>query len=176
MTEEIHYNDSLIRSLEDGLRSAFKQPNLRLNRKSSRHAGPLFISIVDADRTAAGDEGSEEATSEILLTNDERSGFYFGCRARFDLATSKYLLQHASLMVFQNIMDELVPLFRADWDKQAASDAGSKHAQPHWHFVQRPESIERIVRTVISPTEDFSPERSSVCFGGLADCGSVFHS
>jgi len=58
-----------------------------------------------------------------------------------------------------------------------AADQQSKHAQPHWHFVQSPQRIGDIARTLMRPsgeTSEFSPEQTTELFSGLVDCGK-FH-
>lgn len=171
MVGGIRYSQGLIQSLEVSLRSAFN-PSLILNRRPAK-PGPAFqISVQEGDKIAQTDEGSEQEV-KILLANGNPSSFYFGFASTFDIIAHEYTLQHSSLTVFHDI-GELTPLFRADWDPRAASDATSEHAQPHWHFVQRPESIESIVRMMISPSTEFAPEQTSELFAGLADCGK-FH-
>lgn len=116
---------------------------------------------------------------EIMLPDRRHSTFWFGFVAAFRQEQSeKHSLQHASLPVFHEIAGELVPLFRAEWDQLAASSTNSEHAQPHWHFVQRPERIERVVLNSMAPStdavQDFSPPAESELFRGLVDCGR-FH-
>ncbi len=116
---------------------------------------------------------------EIMLPNGRHSTFWFSFVAAFRQEQSeKHSLQHASLPVFYNIAGELVPLFRAEWDQLAASCTNSTHAQPHWHFVQRPARIERIVMDFMSSSSqtvrEFAPDRESEVFPGLVDCGR-FH-
>jgi hypothetical protein len=89
----------------------------------------------------------------------------------------KRALSDASLSVFHQIREDLVPLFRAEWHREAAIDNSAKHAQPHWHFSQTPERIENIVLDSIRPSGeavDFTPTRKSELFSNLADCGR-FH-
>jgi hypothetical protein len=111
----------------------------------------------------------------ILINEEEACAFYFGFVATFEIRASGYTLQHASISVFHDIFaGDLAPLFRAEWDQKAAADATSEHAQPHWHFTQSPERIGSIVRTLINPSTEFSPEREGDIFAGLADSGK-FH-
>jgi hypothetical protein len=110
----------------------------------------------------------------VVVDEATPSAFYFGFVATFEIETQDYALQHASVSVFHDIYaGELTPLFRAEWDQKAASDAKSGHAQPHWHFVLSPERIEGIIRTLTSPPGDFSPGFEGEIFSGLADCGRI---
>ena len=116
---------------------------------------------------------------EIVTADRQPSTFYVGFVANFEIVPThekKHSLQDASLSVFQDIAGDLAPLFGAEWHEKAALDERSKHAQPHWHFVQRPDRIERILRTHMrsGQTIEFAPERKSALLSGLADCGK-FH-
>jgi len=111
--------------------------------------------------------------------DDGASTFYLGFEAVFNAdAIVKYFLHSASISIFHNIVGDVMPLFRAEWHEDDASSATSNHAQPHWHFVQRPERIERVVRNagpaVSGELPDFVPEHKSELFSRLADC-SKFH-
>jgi len=175
----VQYSQSLIKSLEDSLKSAFNQPYLRLKRRPSNPGAKFFISLESGSKIAQTDDGSEQVVVEILTAERHRSTVWFGFAAAFELADiGKYNLQHASLTVFYDIAGELTPLFRAEWDQLDASNTTSKHAQPHWHFVQSPERIEGIVRTFAKPSAgtlaEFAPEQKSELFAGLVDCG-MFH-
>ena len=123
--------------------------------------------------TPQTDEGGEQGVAGIFTSGGMQTPLYFAFIGRFRLFVTDYTLQHASLIVFHDIYaGEIVPLFRAEWDYLAASEQ-SKHAQPHWHFVQRPERIERIVRTVVNAPRDFKGEEEGEIFGGLLDCGRI---
>lgn len=173
MAQGIFYGIGLILSLKGSLSSAFNRP-VTLNTKPHNPGGGFGVSLTDGDRIAQTNEGWDQLVCEIRDADDQPSGFYFGFAATFELTTPrKYMLQHASLQVFHDI-GTLLPLFRAEWDQKAASDTKSEHAQPHWHFVQRPERIERIVRMLISPPTEFAPEEKSELFAGYADSGK-FH-
>jgi hypothetical protein len=103
------------------------------------------------------------------------TNIYFTFAATFEIEVQDHILQHASLTILHDLYaGELSSLFRADWDRKAASDERSEHAQPHWHFVQRPEHIEGIVRIILSLPIDFSAEQQTSLFAGLVDCGK-FH-
>src|SRR5712692_8996509 len=142
MAGEVEYSPPLIRSLEDSLKSAFNQPYLKLTTKPKNPGAWFHIRLENAPRTAESDDSAEQKVMEILTADQRSSAFSFGFTAVFAFsATHKYSLQHSSLAVFHNIAGEPVPLFRAEWDQLAASDEASKHAQPHWHFVQSPERI-----------------------------------
>src|SRR5205807_10661737 len=67
---------------------------------------------------------------------------------------------------------ELVPLFRAEWDRVASEDADSPHAQPHWHFVQSPRRVESVIRD-LATTREFSGEGGGSLFACLADSGKI---
>lgn len=185
MAQGIPYGVGLILSLRGSLSSAFNRPVI-LNTKPHNPGGEFAVSLTESDKFAQTNEGSEQLVCEIRDADSQPSGFYFGFAATFELfdlggreegerraTPHKYMLQHASLQVFHDI-GELLPLFRAEWDQKAASDTKSDHAQPHWHFVQRPERIERIVRMLISPPTEFAPEEESELFAGYADSGK-FH-
>jgi hypothetical protein len=110
----------------------------------------------------------------INVQGSQPSDFYFGYVAVFEVETGAPALRHASISVFHDVCaGELLPLFRAEWDRQAACDVGSQHAQPHWHFVLSPKRIEGIVRSLTSRSGEFSPDPPTEIFGGLADCGRV---
>ena len=174
MAGGISYSEGLIQSLERSLRSAFNQPYLRLTRKPHRPGGGFYVFVEKGEKDAQTDDGREQTVTAILSAEGQPTSFYFAFVTTFDIFTRGYILQHASLIVFHDVYaGELTPLFRAEWDYVAASDTTSKHAQPHWHFVQRPERIERIVRTIISPPLNFKVEEQGEIFGGLADCGRI---
>lgn len=172
MAEGIPYSQGLVQSLEKSLRSAFNA-SLTLTRKPTKAGNKFLVSLRDGDKTAP-DEESGYWLRRILIASDQpSSSFYFGFAATFEMLVHDYTLRHSSLTVFHDIL-ELTPLFRAEWDPRAARDMQSEHAQPHWHFAQRPEHIESIVRTMISEPTDFSPRETSQLFAGIADCGK-FH-
>jgi hypothetical protein len=115
---------------------------------------------------------------EIKTEGNRRSGFWFGFTAKFALAGSrKHTLQEVSVLVFQDILGDLIPFFRAEWMQSAVDDA-SKHAQPHWHFTQSPVRIESIIRAFstsdLEAVREFSPEAEAGLFAGLPDFG-MFH-
>jgi hypothetical protein len=175
MTEGIPYNNALVQSLEANLATAFNRPYLRLTRRPSKSGAVFRISLEGGDRLAEPDEGYEQMVMRVYTSNRQPTTFYFTFEATFEIETHKHSLQHASLTILHDLYaGELSPLFRADWDRKAASDRTSKHAQPHWHFVQRPERIEGIVRTVLSPPQDFVAQKQTSVFAGLVDCGK-FH-
>jgi hypothetical protein len=169
---DILYHYTLITAFEKSLTSSFNRPIL-LNKKPDRPIGEFAISPVNADKYAFTNEGTERPVCEVRNNNDEPTGFFFTFVATFKQKTlSQYTLQHASLQVFHEIGD-LLPLFRAEWDQQATLDTASEHAQPHWHFVQQPNRIEEIVRSMMSTSTEFPYERGEL-FAGYADCGK-FH-
>lgn len=174
MAEGILYDNALILSFETSLSSAFNHP-VQLNRKPDKRIGEFMVSPVHGDTHAWTNEGTERPVCEIRNAEDQPSGFYFTFVATFKQKTlNQYTLRHASLQVFHEIGD-LVPLFRAEWDQQATLDPKSDHAQPHWHFVQRPDRIEVIVRSVMSASStEFAPYEKSDLFAGRADSGK-FH-
>lgn len=170
MAEGIKYSGSLVQALERSLRSAFNQPAVILTRRPNK-AGAVFpISLENGGKSAQTDEGSVRKLAGILTQDGEPTTFYFGFAAAFEILAREHILQDASLVVFHDIYaGQLAPLFRAEWDHKGAWDAASKHAQPHWHFVQRPEQIEGIVRALISPPPDFTAEPESELFASLVD-------
>jgi len=177
VVEGILYDNELIKALERSLGSAFNRP-VQLNRKPSerigKRIGSFTVSPVDGDTYAYTNEGTERLVSEIRNSEGTPSGFFFTFAATFKQKTlDQYALQHSSLQVFHEIGD-LIPLFRAEWDQVATSAKESDHAQPHWHFVQRPNRIEEIVRSVMGQSNEFAPYEPSQLFAGYADCGH-FH-
>jgi hypothetical protein len=167
LVEPIRYSASLVKSLEKSLRSAFNK-KLTLTPKP-KNAGERFsVSLRDGDKN----DPSGYLVQNILI-DDESTQFYFSFAASFQLVAHDYILEHSSLAVFHDML-ELTPLFRAEFDPRNASDSGSEHAQPHWHFAQRPEHIEFIVRTLIGAPTAFDPGRKSELFGDFADC-TKFH-
>jgi len=176
----IPLSENLIQHLERSLKSAFNQPYVRLTRPSNRGSTEFQVQLSeDANTRRAYDNGGAgRVVLEIVTRRRVHSGFWFGFAAGFGQERSeKPSMRSASLPVFYNIGGELVPQFRADWDQEAALSGLSEHAQPHWHFVQRPERIERIVRTlaeVPGAVRDFNSGQESDLFLELADCGK-FH-
>jgi hypothetical protein len=169
---DILYSSSLIQSLEKSLSSAFNR-TVQLTKKPHKQIGEFTIWPVDGDTHASTNEGTERPICDIRNDQNKGTGFYFTFAAKFRQTTlSQYTLRHSSLQVFQDIMD-VIPLFRAEWDQDATLDTTSEHAQPHWHFVQRPSRIEEIVR-MMSPSTEFVPYEQSELFTGYADCGR-FH-
>lgn len=180
----VHSSEKLIQNLEKSLRSSFRQPYLRLTRPS-RKSPPEFHVRLDEDlrgsssKTAHEDDGSELTVMEIMTPQGRPSTFWFTFVATFRQEQSeKHSLQHASLPVFHDIPGDLVPLFRAEWDQVAASSNDSIHAQPHWHFIQRPARIERVVlnlmRSSRETVREFVPDEKSKFFPRLVDFGR-FH-
>lgn len=177
MTKHVQYSGGLVQSLEHSLVSAFRRPETKLTTKPSNAGNSFHVQLAYGSRRAQRDDESEQDVLAIIIADHPISAFYFGFVAAFELGpTRKYFLAHASLSVFQDIIGELTPLFRAEWHQEAASDEKCKHAQPHWHFVQHPSRIERIVRALRrSPYEltDFVPEQESELFLEVADCGRL---
>jgi hypothetical protein len=174
VADGIPYRDGLVQSLERSLRSGFNQPHLRLTRKPGKPGGGFGISLETGDKIAQTDDGRDLPVMGISIEEDKESAFYFGFVATFEIQASGYALQHASVSVFQDIFaGDLAPLFRAEWDQKAAADTTSEHAQPHWHFVQSPDRIGSIVRTLINPPREFSSEPEGDIFAGIADCGKI---
>src|SRR5258708_3201972 len=178
----IPYHSDLIISLEKSLQSAFNWPYLRLTRRPRATVTNFsVVQIEDAGKIVQGQHGVA-----ILDADGKATSFYFGFVANFGEIESQQnkkgqvrpwkigpVLLNASLSVFHDIYaGELLPLFRAEWDWHAASDEGSKHAQPHWHFVQRPEEIERIIQVLQGQPHEFSHEQSQL-FDAVIDCGRI---
>jgi hypothetical protein len=174
VADRVSYSGSLILSLEKSLASAFNQPYLALTKKPRKAGGGFYSRLERGDRKIQSNEGDEQEVAAILTKTGSRTPFYFAFVGTFRLYVhNDYTLQHASLIVFHDVLGEVVPLFRAEWDYLEAANPQSKHAQPHWHFVQRPNHIERIVRMLIEPVGDFRVEHDEL-FAGLVDC-SRFH-
>jgi hypothetical protein len=176
--EDVNYSARLIRSLEHSLLSSFNQPYVKLTTKPRNPGGWFHVELENAPKTAQADDGSEQKVIDILTTDKRNSTFSFGFVAAFEIAAAhEYALRHSSLSVFQDIVGEPIPLFRAEWDRTAASDQASKHAQPHWHFVQSPQRIGSMAQILTRPsgqTSEFSPEQPAELFPGTVDCGR-FH-
>jgi hypothetical protein len=182
VAEGILYDNSLIDSFEKSLSSAFNR-SVRLSRKGRKQTGAFLAELIDGDTYAHTNEGTEWIVCEIRNSENQPTGFYFSFVATFERRTfTNYTLQHSSLQVFHNLGD-LIPLFRAEWSQEATLDQNSDHAQPHWHFVQRPERveevvrskmIEEIVRAKISLPTEFIPAPKSQFFTKFADSGK-FH-
>jgi len=174
VADGVEYSEALIQSLERSLGSAFNQKYLRLTRRPHKPGSGFYISPEDADKAAQSEDGGEQMVTAIIADSGQLTPFYFGFIATFGIFTKNYTLQHASLMVFHDVYSgTLTPLFRAEWDHLAASDATSKHAQPHWHFVQRPRQIEGILRALIGPPRDFTTKEEDTLFASLDDCGRL---
>lgn len=171
MAEGVQYREVLIKSLEKSLQSAFNQPSLLLTRKPHKPGGEFPVRLAYGGKNVQ--TGAEQMAMEILTANGQPSSFYFGFVANFAIITRDPILLNASLTVFQDIYGELMSVFRAEWDRQAASDVASKHAQPHWHLVQSPEQIEILMRN-LQGSGEFDPTQKSEIFGELADCAR-FH-
>lgn len=177
MAEGVPYNERLLQSLEKSLRSSFNQPFLGLTRRPSKAGATFSVSLNAGERIIETEEGEQEPLMPIRLSDGQESTFYFTFLARFEIGANRHTLQHATLLVFHDLYaGEITPLFRAEWDQAAASDPTSEHAQPHWHFVQRPEHIEAIVRTLTARPAEFVPEGQSHIFSGLVDCGRIHFS
>ena len=152
MAEYVEYSDSLVRKLEDALRTSFHQRSLFLTRREKNGSlGDIRITLQrgpSGREFVAGDgDGRDHWVMEILADGDRGSGFWFGFFARFALVESrKPTLQDVSILVFQDIRGALIPLFRAEWAQVAVLDRVSNHAQPHWHFTQSPSFIENTIR------------------------------
>src|SRR5947208_14403219 len=126
----VKYTPALIRHLRGTLRTAFSQPSLILATPTHRGAG-FHVTLAGSSRTAHMDDGPEQEVAEIVV-NQRHSDFWFSFDAAFETGAlvEQYELEHVGIGVFHNIAGELVPLFRADWDKKDAIGK-SKHAQPH---------------------------------------------
>lgn len=174
MADGIPYSLGLLLSLEKSLGTSFNQPYLWLTKRPTKPGATFRVSLGQADRTIETDDGAEQNVVPIRLADGQPSTFYFSFAARFEIKTNRHTLQHASLSVFHDVYaGEITPLFRAEWDQAAASDVASLHAQPHWHFVQRPERIEGIVRSLLTPSAEFVPQPESDIFSGIVDCGKI---
>ena len=188
MSEYVYYNDALIRKLEGAFTSSFGVRSVQLTRppkKDYRDAIRVTLQMSEQNhRTIPGDGvNPTHCVMEIITKNNSRSGFWFGFSAIFEPTGSKkpsqlHSLEHISVLVFQDILGDLVPCFRAEWMQSAVFDTESKHAQPHWHFTQSPMRIEGLIRAFsasnVGPAKEFSPEEEDGIFSGLVDFG-MFH-
>ena len=147
MKNGVEYSEALVKFLERSMTSSFHPQYLQLTRKRGNSRDDFYVQVTDSAAIAYRDDGSPQHVVQIRTSDASSTSFYLGFVALFRLTSSthKHSLQHASLSVFHDIGD-IVPLFRAEWDESAALSSTSKHAQPHWHFVQSPTRIERIVR------------------------------
>lgn len=178
MANVVQYSEPLVRFLENELRSAFNQGYLRLSRPPHSGGNEFTVQLAEPSMRARLDSGNEQGVIEITTVNKPDT-FYLAFAAPFELISrNQYILLSLSLTVFHGVAEELVPMFRAEWDRLDAASSASNHAQPHWHFVQSPECIEQIVRARLSPpseTSEFNPQPEvSKLFSGIADCGK-FH-
>ena len=177
MSERVWYSRALVQSLEQSLISAFKSEYVKLTPKPANPGAGFHVRLANGTRQARRDDNVQQDVTEIIVPNCSYSTFYFGFIAAFAIGPTikKHYLKDASISIFQDILGDLAPFFRAEWHEEAASDERCKHAQPHWHFVQRPRRIERIVKLRQSEhIISFAEERESELFSGLADCGG-FH-
>ncbi len=184
VAEYVEYSDSIVRKLEDALRTSFRQGSLFLTRPEKKgSSGDIRITIQRGpsgrEFVAGNGDGRDHWVMEIMADGDRGSGFWFGFFARFALVESrKSTLQDVSILVFQDIRGSLIPLFRAEWAQVAVLDPVSNHAQPHWHFTQSPSFIENTIRALMRSDPDevreFAPEAEDGVFVGLADFG-MFH-
>jgi len=159
----IEYSAALIRNIEEILREGFGQPQLVLNRRSDRSAGPFHITIPES--VAVGTRQHDgRYLCQVGSSGVPSEAFYFGLVLRFGVSQLRenmhaYVLDHSSLSIFQSYPGgDLYPVIRAEWDWNVVSDPHSGHAQPHWHFTQSAPEIERIVRTLSSEVADFGSE------------------
>jgi len=184
VAEYVEYSESLVKSIEDSLRKSFRQPTLFLTRREKRgSSGDIQITLqrgVSGREFVAGSgDGRDHWVMEIAANENRESGFWFGFLAIFAVAESqKHTLQDVSVLVFQDLRGNLVPVFRAEWAQRDVTNAASNHAQPHWHFTQSPSHIEDVVRaqkaSEFGEAREFSPEVESGLFAGLPDLGK-FH-
>jgi hypothetical protein len=186
MTPQIYYSEQLIQSWEMSLRSAFGQSQLRIDRKPSKAVGRFYVAVPAAESYIArtGDDATQYLTN-VRRDDIPPKTFWFSFKANFDLWTleqnkgRQHFLEHASICVYQRIADSgFIPMFRGEWDSRAAKDASSKHAQPHWHFVQRPEQFEYLFESGSPSPQEFAGEDAKANdiqkFGAVIDF-SGFH-
>jgi hypothetical protein len=167
MAEEIRYDTALRISILKSLREAFSQPTLNLTSPRDHRTPQFSINLTDGDKLVP-DDRYEHVLKHIRTPDSSDTSFYFGFTAKFGESKPR-CLNHASLVVFCEVCaGELVPVIRAEWDAIAAYDGASPHAQPHWHFVQTPERIERIVAILSSHKGDFVPDAPSNLFAHRA--------
>lgn len=175
MSKEVIYSKKLGQRLERTLRSAFN-PKAELTKPPKNPESGFRVELIGT-KTAQIDDQWTQMVDKILIADDDQAEMYFGFVACFQPATPlQYYLSDASLSVFQGIIGEPTPLFRAEWHRQGLSE-NSFHPQPHWDFSQTPGRIENIVRLFMRPPNEpseFSPFVKSKIFSSLADCGR-FH-
>ena len=172
----IAYKQKLVRVLEKDLQTAFN-PHLTLIKPTlgRKRTVELRVFIENWDREVEDDGGNVHYTKAILGADSLESDFYVSFLCIFRHHVEGVCLQHVSLSIFYDLIaEELVPVFRAEWDALAASDAGSRHAQPHWHFVQSPSRIERIVKNFSTARMEFSAPEDCGLFQEVIDLGR-FH-
>ena len=157
----IYYSERLVQSWERSLTAAFSQPYVRLTRRASRQTGRFFLTLTPGDRSFRNpDDDFPQYVAEVRTPNVLGEMFWFAVKLNFDLwavrsSGREHTLMHASIVLFQQLrQEEMVPIFRAEWDSRASADPASRHAQPHWHFVQ-PAAIYSKLSARESP---FSPE------------------
>jgi hypothetical protein len=184
LPEYVYYSEPLILKLEDALKLSFGLGSMHLTRPRKRKSKEdIRVTLQGGESNqrlfAADGETPDHHVMEIITQDNRRSGFWFGFSAIFESAASeKHALEHVSVLVFQDILGDLIPLFRAEWAQSAVIDVASKHAQPHWHFTQSPARIESLIRTFAASDSDavkeFSSEGENGLFADLADFG-MFH-
>jgi len=183
LSELVYYSDALIRKLEVAIRSSFGAQSVQLTRpRKKKFKETIRVTLQEGEQNQRSVVGSGDDplhwVVEIITEDNSRSGFWFGLSAIFEpTASQKHSLEHVSVLVFRDILGDLIPFFRAEWMQSAVLDA-SKHAQPHWHFTQSPARIESLIRAFstsdLDAVEEFSPEAGAGPFTGLPDFG-MFH-
>lgn len=168
MADQVEYSNRLVSAIENSLSKAFNR-DVRLTRQPSKRASGFKIALENGSKAATDDGGIEHPTLQVLAASKTPTTFYFGFSAVFGQETEIVSLRHASLIVFCDICGgELVSVFRAEWDAIAAANTNSSHAQPHWHFAQRPERIARILNTLSDTPQEFGGDDESGAFAGRA--------
>jgi hypothetical protein len=181
--KRVYHTRPLIDHLENSLQSAFN-PNAKLSRQIERQSGPEFKISLKSGKEIWVDDDHQQIVQAVLV-DGELTNMFFGFVATFRNDRERkprYYLLDASLSVFQDMVNDVIPFFRAEWDQGAAEDLSSTHAQPHWHFTQSAARIERLVKdhsfgSAVLPSPEpieFVPERERGLLTGTVD-SAKFH-
>jgi hypothetical protein len=145
---KIYYSERLLQAFERSLREAFDPRYVQLSRRPSKAVGRFNVVLAAGDREfKAADAEDAQNVIEIRHMGVPRQIFWIAFKANFDLwERGEHFLEHISVSVFQQQLEsgDLVRMFRAEWDSRAASDAASKHAQPHWHFAMEEDDFRAV--------------------------------
>jgi hypothetical protein len=140
--DRIYYSEALVRSLEGAVRAAYSSPHAQLSRLPPKgNIGRFNVELAHGQRIfRAADASSDQWLIEIGGDGIPLSMFHLAFKASFDIwqpgRRSRHILEHISLSVFQKLeTNDLIRMFRAEWDGRETAGRSKGHAQPHWHFA-----------------------------------------